>query len=219
MEHLILVKILPSLLAADLMHLGQEIDKLSVAGANLLHLDIMDQHYVPNISFGVDLCTAIHQYNPNIPIDVHLMVDQVDASIQQFAQAGAIRITIHHDATLHLDRSLMLIKNLNCQAGLALNPATSPEIIHYCMHRLDFILIMTVNPGFSGQDFIPEMLDKIHFVHQNYPSLPICVDGGININNIASLANAGATQFILGAGLFNTEDYANTIKTMLDAIK
>lgn len=204
-------KILPSLLAADLMALGEEIDAVIQAGADMIHIDVMDNHYVPNLTFGPFVCEAIRKRFNNIPIDVHLMVSPVDELIQQFADAGATRISIHPDATLHLDRSLQLIKSLECEAGLVLNPATPIDCIKWCAHRLDFILIMTVNPGFGGQKLIKEVIEKIECVHQQYPTLPICVDGGITPENISTLTRAGATEFVAGSAIFNSNDYAATI--------
>lgn len=207
-------KILPSLLSADIMHFGAEVDAAIQAGADMLHLDVMDNHYVPNLTYGPSVCQALHKHAPNIPIDVHLMVHPVDALIQQFAAAGASRLSIHPDATIHLDRSLQLIRELRCKAGLVLNPATSIESLEWCIHRLDFVLVMTVNPGFGGQVLIPEVVDKITQIHTRYPTLPICVDGGVTINNIASLAKAGATEFVAGSALFKSDDYQKTIHLM-----
>lgn len=207
-------KILPSLLSADIMHFGDEVDAAIQAGADMLHLDIMDNHYVPNLTYGPSVCQALRDYAPSIPIDVHLMTNPVDPLIQQFSAAGASRISIHPDATIHLDRSLQLIHELHCKAGLVLNPATSLDSLEWCIHRLDFVLVMTVNPGFGGQVLIPEVIDKITHIHTRYPTLPICVDGGVTINNIASLAKAGATEFVAGSALFNSDDYQKTIRLM-----
>ncbi len=207
-------QILPSLLAADLMRLGDEINAVIDAGADMIHFDVMDNHYVPNLTFGPMFCKALRLRFDKLPIDVHLMTTPVDALIQQFANAGATRISIHPDATIHLDRSLQLIKDKGCQAGVVLNPATPPDCIDWCIHRLDFVLIMTVNPGFGGQSLIPEVIKKIELIHQRYPKLPISVDGGITTDNIHELARAGATQFVAGSAIFNSKNYAKTI-TML----
>ncbi len=207
-------KILPSLLSANILHFGDEVDAAIQAGADMLHLDIMDNHYVPNLTYGPSVCQALRDHAPNIPIDVHLMASPVDPLIQQFAAAGASRISIHPDATIHLDRSLQLIHELHCKAGIVLNPATPLDSLEWCIHRLDFVLVMTVNPGFGGQILIPEIIDKITQIHTRYPSLPICVDGGVTIHNIASLAKAGATEFVAGSALFKSDDYQKTIRLM-----
>lgn len=217
MEHLILVreyKILPSLLSADITRLGEEVESVMQAGADMLHIDVMDNHYVPNLTFGPHVCQGIRKRFSTLPLDVHLMTTPVDALIQQFATAGATRISIHPNATIHLDRSLQLIKESGCLAGIVLDPATTLECLEYCMHRLDFVLIMTVNPGFGGQTLIPEVITKISNLHTLYPTLPICVDGGVSVENITALARAGATEFVAGSAIFNTDNYAGTIATM-----
>ena len=207
-------EIYPSLLAADLTRIGDEVNAVMDGGADMIHFDVMDNHYVPNLTFGPPLCKALRKRFDQLPIDVHLMTTHVDDLIQQFSAAGASRISIHPDATIHLDRSLKLIHDQGCKTGLALNPATPMDCIQWCIHRLDFVLIMTVNPGFGGQILIPEVIRKIELIHQQYPKLPICVDGGITTDNIALLAKAGATQFVAGSTVFNSKNYAQTI-TML----
>jgi len=219
MEHLILVnttpyQILPSLLSADITQLGHEVTQVIHAGADMVHVDVMDNHYVPNLTFGPLICHALHKAFPTLIMDVHLMTSTVDSLIQQFADAGVKRISIHPDSTIHLDRSLQLIRDLGCQAGLAFNPATPLDWMPWCIHRLDFVLIMTVNPGFGGQALIPEVIPKIARLHHDYPHLPICVDGGITTKNIHRLAQAGATQFVAGSAIFNSQDYAETITAM-----
>ena len=200
------------------MNLGQEINSVSAAGADMLHFDVMDNHYVPNLTFGPLLCHAIHRDFQDLALDIHLMVQPTDALIEQFAKAGASRISIHPNATLHLDRSLQLIKSYAIQAGVALNPAVSPEILKWCSECIDFVLIMTVNPGFGGQNLIKSVIPKILFIHENYPQLPICVDGGVNLNNIKILANAGAQEFVAGSAIFNSSSYENTIKKMREQL-
>lgn len=207
-------QILPSLLSADVTRIGDEVDLVMNAGADLIHFDVMDNHYVPNLTFGPLFCEALIKRFPNLPIDVHLMATPVDALIESFAKAGAKRISIHPDASIHLDRSLQLIKQSGCEAGLVLNPATSVDVLTWCAHHLDFVLIMTVNPGFGGQKLIPEVMNKITQVHQLYPQLDVCVDGGVTPQNIAQLARAGANQFVAGSAIFNSANYAETINNM-----
>lgn len=206
--------ILPSLLSADMTRLGDEVASVMQAGADMIHFDVMDNHYVPNLTFGPAFCEALIKRFPNLPIDVHLMVTPVDSLIESFARAGAKRISIHPDASQHVDRSLQLINNLGCQAGLALNPSTPIDGLQWCMHRLDFVLIMTVNPGFGGQQLIPEIINKITEIHTLYPNLTLCVDGGINTENIAQLAKAGASEFVTGSTLFHSANYQDTLSTM-----
>lgn len=210
-------QILPSILSADFTRLGEEITAVMQAGADMIHFDVMDNHYVPNLTFGPLLCEALHQHFEKIPIDVHLMTTPVDDLIVSFAKAGAHRISIHPDATHHLDRSLQTIQDAGCKTGLVLNPASPLDCIPWCLHRLDFLLIMTVNPGFGGQTLIPAMIKKIEQAHQLYPHLPICVDGGITTENIASIARAGATEFVAGSTIFNSNDYSKTIAMLRSA--
>ncbi|CAM4462270.1 MAG: Ribulose-phosphate 3-epimerase [Legionella sp.] len=211
-------QILPSMLSADLTRLGEEVDAVMQAGADFIHFDVMDNHYVPNLTFGPAFCSALVKRFPGLPIDVHLMVEPVDALIEAFAKAGAKRISIHHDTSIHLDRSLQLIHDLGCEAGLVLNPATSIEVLTWCVHKLDFVLVMTVNPGFGGQQLIPEIINKITQIRQSYPQLALCVDGGVSIQNIADLARAGANQFVAGSAVFNSDDYQKTIAAMRDQL-
>ncbi|KTD13651.1 ribulose-phosphate 3-epimerase [Legionella gratiana] len=211
-------QILPSILSADLTCLGTEVDSVMNAGADFIHFDVMDNHYVPNLTFGPAFCDALIKRFPQLPIDVHLMIQPVDALIESFAKAGAKRISIHPDATIHVDRSLNLIKDLGCEAGLVLNPATPIEVLTWCAHKLDFVLIMTVNPGFGGQKLIPEIINKIPQIRERYPQLDLCVDGGVTIENIATLARAGANQFVAGAAVFKSTNYKNTISAMREQL-
>lgn len=210
--------IAPSLLSADITRLGDEVTEVIEAGADMVHLDVMDNHYVPNLTFGPIVCERLKKRFPQLVIDVHLMVSPVDDLIKQFAHAGANRIAIHPDATIHLNRSLQLIADNNCEVGLVLNPSTSPECLRWCYHQLDFLLIMTVNPGFGGQKLIPEVLQKIQFIHESYPYLPIAVDGGVDEGNIAMLSQVGASQFIAGSSIFKKQDYKATIAAMRRAL-
>lgn len=207
-----------SLLSADFAQLGHETNNVLQAGADWVHLDIMDNHYVPNLTFGPLVCQALRRYGVSAPLDVHLMVRPVDALIQDFAKAGADYITIHPEATDHLDRSLQLIRDLGCKAGVALNPATSLEQLPYVMDKLDLIMLMSVNPGFGNQKFIPRALQKITEVRQlidNYGGKQkLEVDGGIKVENIRQIAAAGADTFVIGSGIFATENYGETLKSL-----
>lgn len=211
-------QILPSLLSADMTRLGDEVESVMNAGADYIHFDVMDNHYVPNLTFGPAFCDALMKRFPQLPVDVHLMTTPVDSLIEAFAKSGAKRISIHPDATTHLDRSLQLIQNSGCEAGLVLNPATTIDVLTWCAHRLDFVLVMTVNPGFGGQKLIPEVINKITQIHQLYPHLGLCIDGGVTINNIAELARAGANQFVAGSAIFNSTSYQETIKSMREQL-
>jgi ribulose-phosphate 3-epimerase len=207
-------KILPSILSADLTRLGDEVQAVHEAGADMIHFDVMDNHYVPNLTFGPSICNALHKRFPSLTLDVHLMTTPVDDLIVEFAKAGAHRLSIHPDATIHLDRSLQLIKEKGCEAGLVLNPSTPINCLKWCYHHLNFVLVMTVNPGFGGQRLIPKMIEKISDIRNLYPDLPICVDGGVDIDNIAKLASAGATEFVAGSAIFKSTDYKKVISGM-----
>ncbi|KTD19006.1 ribulose-phosphate 3-epimerase [Legionella jordanis] len=211
--------IAPSILSADMTRLGEEVEAVLNAGADLIHFDVMDNHYVPNLTFGPPVCAALHKRFPNAVLDVHLMATPVDDLIVQFAKAGAKRISIHPDASIHLDRSLDLIQQQQCKAGLVLNPSTSPECLNWCHYRLDFVLVMTVNPGFGGQKLIPEVKEKISWIKEHFPHLPICIDGGVGIDNIANLAKTGASQFVAGSAIFSSQDYRQTILEMRAQLK
>lgn len=209
------LKIAASILSADFANLGSDVAKVLEAGADWIHFDVMDNHYVPSLTIGPMVCSALRQYGVTAPIDVHLMTTPVDSLIVDFAKAGATNITIHPEATPHLDRSLQLIKDLGCNAGLAFNPATPLEYLEYVLERLDLVLVMSVNPGFGGQTFIEGSLRKIRQVHHiiqecSHP-IRLEVDGGIKIENIAEVAHEGADTFVLGTGLFHTENYQTTI--------
>ncbi|OGV26120.1 MAG: ribulose-phosphate 3-epimerase [Legionellales bacterium RIFCSPHIGHO2_12_FULL_37_14] len=209
-----MIKIAPSLLAANVLKLADEVQTVLTAGADFIHLDVMDQHYVPNLTFGPLFCQAIHESFKNLPIDVHLMVKPVHDLIKAFANGGAARISIHPDACTHLDRELNFIRSLNCKAGLALNPATSLDCLTYTHEILDFVLVMTVNPGFGGQKLIPHCVQKISAIKTQYKDLEIAVDGGVTKDNIGALAKAGASVFITGSSLFATSNYAKTISIL-----
>jgi ribulose-phosphate 3-epimerase len=210
--------IAPSILSADFARLGEEVDAVLAAGADVIHFDVMDNHYVPNLTIGPMVCKALRDYGIKAPIDVHLMVSPVDQLIQDFAKAGATIITFHPEATPHVDRSLQLIRDLGCQAGLVFNPASSLDCLQYLMDKLDVILLMSVNPGFGGQKFIPSTLKKLQQVRKlirdsHYP-IRLEVDGGVGIKNISEIARAGADMFVAGSAIFNSDDYAATIAAL-----
>lgn len=210
--------IAPSLLSADFARLGEEAQAVLDAGADMLHLDIMDNHYVPNLTVGPMVCAALRRYGIKAPIDVHLMTTPVDRLIIDFAEAGATNITFHPDATTHVDRSLDLIHKHGCKAGISLNPATTLDCLEYIFDKLDLILIMSVNPGFGGQSFIPSSLEKIKRVRQmidaSHRSIDLAVDGGVKTENIGEIAAAGANMFIAGSAIFSHADYQKIISGM-----
>ncbi len=212
------LQISASLLSADCARLGEEATKVINAGADLIHFDVMDNHYVPNLTFGPLICQALRQYGITAPLDVHLMVKPVERLILAFAEAGATTITFHPEASEHVDRCLQLIKDRGCKAGLALNPATSLDCLKHVADKLDYVLIMSVNPGFGGQTFIPEALNKIAearaFIAKTNRTIRLAVDGGIKIDNIRQAAEAGADTFIVGSALFSDKDYSHTIKRL-----
>jgi ribulose-phosphate 3-epimerase len=211
-------RIAPSLLSADFARLGQEAENVLKAGGDMLHLDVMDNHYVPNLTVGPLVCEALRKYGITAPIDVHLMVRPVDQLIVDFANAGASHITFHPEATNHIDRSLDLVRQQRCLAGLALNPAASLDCLEYVMDKIDIILIMSVNPGFANQRFIPSALEKIKktcaFIRNSQRDIRLAVDGGIKIENIREIAKAGADTFIAGSAIFGQPDYAKVIHDM-----
>ncbi|MCR6652557.1 MAG: ribulose-phosphate 3-epimerase [Cellvibrionaceae bacterium] len=210
--------IAPSILSADFTRLGEEVDAVVAAGADMIHFDVMDNHYVPNLSFGPMVLRALARRGVSVPLDVHLMVEPVDELIGQFADAGASFISFHPEASRHIDRSLELVKQRGCKAGLVLNPATPLSLIEPVLHKLDILLLMSVNPGFGGQAFIPYVLDKVRQARAliDEYSLPtrLEVDGGIKIDNIRAIADAGADTFVMGSAIFGTPDYAQTLASI-----
>jgi ribulose-phosphate 3-epimerase len=218
-------RIAPSILSADFARLGEEVRGVIAAGADLIHFDVMDNHYVPNLTIGPLVCAAIKPH-ASVPIDVHLMVKPVDRIIADFAKAGADIITFHPEASEHIDRSLALIRDCGCKAGLVFNPATPLAHLDHVMDKLDLILIMSVNPGFGGQAFIPEALNKLGEVRRRIDAYTersgrtiwLEVDGGVKIDNIAQIARAGADTLVAGSAIFSTSDYAATIGAMRAAL-
>ncbi len=210
--------IAPSLLSADFARLGEEATAVLEAGGDMLHLDVMDNHYVPNLTVGPLVCEALRKYGITAPIDVHLMTRPVDRLITDFAKAGATNITFHPEASDHIDRSLDLIRKHNCKAGLAINPATTLDCLEYVWDKIDLVLIMSVNPGFGGQHFIPATLKKIQtlrkLIDKSGKEVRLAVDGGIKTDNLQVVAEAGADMFISGSGIFGSSSYAATIQEM-----
>jgi len=214
--------IAPSILSANFACLGEEVDNVLAAGADIVHFDVMDNHYVPNLTIGPMVCSALRKHGVTAPIDVHLMVNPVDDLISMFADAGATYITFHPDASRHVDRSLQLIKEKGCKAGLVLNPATSIEGIRHVLPQLDMLLLMSVNPGFGGQKFIPYTLDKLREARTAIDALGLDtrleIDGGVTVDNIAEIAAAGADTFVAGSAIFGKDDYKATIDAMREQL-
>ncbi|MFT4799326.1 MAG: ribulose-phosphate 3-epimerase [Candidatus Azotimanducaceae bacterium] len=210
--------IAPSILSADFARLGAEVDAVLSAGADIVHFDVMDNHYVPNLTIGPMVCEALRKHGVTAPIDVHLMVRPVDRIIGDFIEAGATYITFHPEGTDHIDRSLGLVKSGGCKAGLVFNPTTPLHYLDYVMDKLDMILIMSINPGFGGQTFIPGTLDKLKEVRQRIDQsgydIRLEIDGGVKVDNIAQIAAAGADTFVAGSAIFGSDDYAATIQQM-----
>jgi ribulose-phosphate 3-epimerase len=214
--------IAPSILAADFARLGEEVDAVLAAGADVVHFDVMDNHYVPNLTIGPMVCKALRDYGITAPIDVHLMVSPVDSLITDFAKAGASYITFHPDATNHVDRSLQLIRDEGCKAGLVFNPASSLEEAKYVMERLDMILLMSVNPGFGGQKFIRNVLPKVKearaLIDASGLDIRLEIDGGVTADNIAEIAAAGADTFVAGSAIFGKSHYKQAVDAMRAAL-
>ncbi|MBQ4847994.1 ribulose-phosphate 3-epimerase [Pseudoalteromonas sp. MMG005] len=214
--------IAPSILSADFARLGEDVERVLKSGADVVHFDVMDNHYVPNLTIGPMVCKALRNYGITAPIDVHLMVKPVDRLIPDFANAGASIITFHPEASEHIDRTISLIKEHGCQAGLVFNPATPLHYLDHVIHKLDVILLMSVNPGFGGQSFIPETISKLKrvktLIRNSGRDIRLEVDGGIKVDNIAEVAAAGADMFVAGSAIFSQPDYKTVIEQMRDEL-
>jgi len=210
--------IAPSILSANFARLGEEVDQVLEAGADIVHFDVMDNHYVPNLTIGPLVCGALRKHGVTADIDVHLMVKPVDRIIPDFAKAGASYITFHPEASEHLDRSVQLIHDHGCKAGLVFNPATSLDYLNYVLDKVDMVLLMSVNPGYGGQSFIPATLDKLRearkLIDNSGLDIRLEIDGGVKVDNIRGIAEAGADTFVAGSAIFNTDDYKCTIDAM-----
>jgi ribulose-phosphate 3-epimerase len=214
--------IAPSILSADFARLGAEVESVLAAGADLVHFDVMDNHYVPNLTIGPPVCAALRKYGIKAPIDVHLMIEPVDRIVPDFAAAGATYISFHPEASYHVDRTIELIREHGCKPGLVLNPATPLEYLDYTLAKLDLVLLMSVNPGFGGQKFITSVLPKLAEVRRRIDALgrPVRleIDGGVKVANIGDIARAGADTFVAGSAIFGSSDYAATIRAMRERI-
>ena len=215
--------IAPSILSADFAKLGEEVESVLSAGADWVHFDVMDNHYVPNLTIGPMVCSALREYGIKAPIDVHLMVQPVDRLIDDFVEAGATYITFHPEASQHIDRSLQIIKSGGCKSGLVLNPASPINLIEDCLESLDMILLMSVNPGFGGQKFIPSVLNKLRklrkIIDDNNLDIRLEIDGGVKLENISEISEAGADTFVAGSAIFSQNDYEKVISEMRSSIK
>lgn len=215
-------QIAPSILSADFARLGEEVDSVLAAGADIVHFDVMDNHYVPNLTIGPLICEALRKHGVTAPIDVHLMVRPVDRIIPDFAAAGATYITFHPEASEHIDRTLQLIHENGCKAGLVFNPATPLDVLDWVVDKVDMVLIMSVNPGFGGQSFIPAALDKLRqaraLIEASGRDIRLEIDGGVKIDNIRQIAEAGADTFVAGSAIFGADDYPATIAAMRDEL-
>ena len=215
--------IAPSILSADFAKLGEEVESVLESGADWVHFDVMDNHYVPNLTIGPMVCSALREYGITAPIDIHLMVQPVDRLIEDFVQAGATYITFHPEASQHIDRSLQIIKSSGCKSGLVLNPASPINLIEDCLDKLDMILLMSVNPGFGGQKFIPSVLNKLKklrkIIDDNDLDIRLEIDGGVNLDNISEISQAGADTFVAGSAIFSEKDYRKIISDMRNSLK
>ena len=214
--------IAPSILSADFSRLGEEVDSVIQAGADIIHFDVMDNHFVPNLTIGPLVCESLRKYGIKAPIDVHLMTEPVDSLIKDFATAGATYITFHPEASTHIHRSLELIRSLGCKSGLVFSPGTPLNCLEHLIEEIDMILIMSVNPGFGGQSFIKSSLDKISasrkIISESGRDIRLEVDGGVKIDNIAEIASAGADTFVAGSAIFGSENYQKTISSMKEEV-
>ena len=214
--------IAPSILSADFARLGEEVDNVLRAGADWVHFDVMDNHYVPNLTIGPLVCEALRKHGVTAPIDVHLMVEPVDRIVPDFAKAGASLISFHPEASRHVHRTVQLIRSHGCKAGLVLNPGTPVEVLDYVLDELDMVLLMSVNPGFGGQAFIPSTLDKLRRVRERIDAggrpIRLEIDGGVKVDNIGEIAAAGADTFVAGSAIFNAGDYADVVSRMKAAV-
>ncbi len=212
----------PSILSADFARLGEDTQAVLEAGADWVHFDVMDNHFVPNLTIGPMVCKALRGYGITAPIDVHLMVQPVDDLVVQFAKAGASMITFHPEATIHVDRTISLIRENGCKAGLVFNPTTPLDVLEWSLEKLDMVLLMSVNPGFGGQSFIPYVMEKVRRVRAMIDAqdhnIRLEIDGGVTVDNIGSIAAAGVDTFVSGSAIFGTEDYAKTIAKMRSSI-